>query len=60
MSNKPVKKYRVHFLGRLKGAIGAFVTYSRTVEATSEYNALIKLYDEFESVHQPDVEEITQ
>jgi hypothetical protein len=60
MSNKPIKKYRVHFTGRLKGAIGAFSTYVRTIEATSEYNALIKLYDEFDSVNQPDVKEVKQ
>jgi hypothetical protein len=50
--------YKISFTGRLKGAIGIFYKISDTVQAEDEKAAILKLYDKYDSVHQPKVKMI--
>lgn len=42
--------YEIRFHGRLKGAIGVMYGIVTTVQAASEEEALLKLYDTYENV----------
>lgn len=46
-------KYIIVFSGRLKNALGYTYACQETIEAASEKEAIIKLYDKYESVHHP-------
>jgi hypothetical protein len=48
-----MRKYRIRFHGRLKGALGKMEWYTEEVEAESLAAAIFKLYDKYENVHQP-------
>lgn len=43
-------KYKIKFIGRQIGAIGKFYNHTVIVEANSEEEARLKLYDKFEHI----------
>jgi hypothetical protein len=49
-------KYRVSFIGRTLGAIGMFYPIVAEVEAASEDEAWLSLYDRYDSVMRPKFE----
>lgn len=51
-------KYRVSFVGRTAGAIGITYPIVAEVEAASEEEARLKLYDRYESILCPKFEVI--
>jgi hypothetical protein len=51
-------RYRITFQGRKRGAIGVFYEITETVEAPDADAAVLKLYDTWEHIHAPDVEEL--
>ncbi len=54
------KKYRVTFNGRAKGAIGRSSNFQVTVSADSPQQAILKLYDEYDHIHMPQVAEVKE
>lgn len=48
-----MNEYRISFYGRLKGAIGISYHIIENVEADSEQNAILALYDKYENVNTP-------
>lgn len=47
--------YKVKFIGRRVGAIGAFVRFSTTIKADNEHEARLKLYEEYEHIQNLDI-----
>jgi hypothetical protein len=45
--------YLIKFNGRRKGAIGVFEDFEVQVEANSKKQALNKLYENYEHIHNP-------
>ena len=43
--------YRIHFVGRLKGAIGAMYPITDYVTADTPEAASLKLYDKYEHIY---------
>lgn len=50
--------YKVKFIGRHVGAIGAFAKISTTIKAETEEQARLKLYDEYEHIQQLEISEV--
>lgn len=48
--SKKNDEFKIKFQARQKGAIGAKSTYTEIVSAPSEYLAILKLYDKYESI----------
>lgn len=42
--------YHISFRGREKGALGIYSNYAQTVEANTEEEAILKLYDTHEHI----------
>jgi hypothetical protein len=53
-----MKIYKVKFVGRHVGAIGAFVRFSTTVKAETEEEAREKLYAEYEHIQNLEITEV--
>lgn len=53
-----MKIYKVRFIGRHVGAIGAFARISTTVKAESEEQARLKLYEEYQDISQLEISEV--
>lgn len=45
-----MKKFKIEFTGRRRGAIGVYETFIETVEATSLEAARIGLYDNYDHI----------
>lgn len=46
-------RFKIKFAGKSKGAIGWPSVFVETVEADTERDALLKLYDRFDHIHLP-------
>lgn len=53
-----MKEYTISFTGRLKDAIGVVYKITASVEAQTEKDAILKLYDKYEHILQPKVKKI--
>lgn len=55
-----MKTYQVTFRGREKGAIGIFYQITATVKGEDEKQALLNLYDKYEHISAPVMEEVKE
>ena len=46
-------QYTIRFSARLKGAIGILQAFEETIEADSEEQVILKLYDTYEHLQRP-------
>lgn len=53
-------KYRISFRGRTLGAIGIMYPIVAEVEAEDQEKATLRLYDKYEHIQQPIIEEIAK
>lgn len=53
------KRYMITFHGCAKGAIGIHYTISAIRSAESPEAALLSLYDDYDHIHAPKIEEIS-
>jgi hypothetical protein len=53
-----MKTYCIAFFGRLRGAIGVSCAFTKTIQATNEEAAILKMYDEYDHIQQPSITEV--
>lgn len=53
-----MKTYKITFEGREKDCIGAFYSFTDIITAHDENAAQIKLYEKYDHIHFPKIEEV--